>query len=61
MYGRYPQADAEQRAHQLLDGDSCIWCEAAPKVATSHLCVQCKGQDPDGVLGRAYPLHAVRS
>lgn len=59
MYGTYPQAGGEQRAHQLLAGESCIWCEEAPKAATSHLCDECRKQDPDGVLARAYPLRAV--
>jgi hypothetical protein len=61
MYGTYPHADGEQRAHRLLAGEVCIWCEAAPKAVTSHLCEECRKQDPDGVFGRAYPLHAVRS
>jgi hypothetical protein len=61
MYGRHPQADGEQRAHRLLAGDACIWCEEAPKAATSHLCDECRKQDPDGVLARAYPLQAVRA
>jgi len=61
MYDTYADSDREQRAHQLLSGDACIWCEDAPKADTSHLCEECRKQDPGGVLGRAFPLRAVRS
>ena len=61
MYGTYPDSDREQLALRLLGGEVCIWCEAAPKAATSHLCEECRKQDPDGLLGRAYPLEVVRS
>jgi len=59
MYGTYPHPDGDSLAHRLLAGDVCIWCEEAPKAATSHLCEECRKQDPDGVLRRAVPLHAV--
>jgi hypothetical protein len=44
------------QAEALLSGDVCIWCESAPKAATSHLCGACLAQDPDGALRRPSPL-----
>jgi hypothetical protein len=46
-------------AEALLAGDICIWCDDAPKAATSHLCEECRPQDTAGVLRRAHPLSAV--
>jgi hypothetical protein len=61
MYGSYPQPDPCARAAGLLEGDVCIWCEAAPKADTSHLCETCRVQDPEGVLRRPYQLRDVGS
>ena len=47
------------RAAALLEGDICIWCEAQPKAATSHLCVDCQPQDSGGVFRRTAALRAV--
>jgi hypothetical protein len=45
-----------QHAYELLISDQCIWCEQAPKAATSHLCESCRAEDPDGLLGRPAQL-----
>jgi hypothetical protein len=47
------------RAIDLVEGDVCVWCERRPKAATSHLCDECRRDDPDGLLGRAFQLQAV--
>jgi len=59
MFAPTATSITQAQAISLLDGDVCIWCEEAPKAATSHLCEECRKQDPDGVLRRAVPLHAV--
>jgi hypothetical protein len=46
-------------AEALLAGDICVWCDDAPKAATSHLCDECRPQDTAGVLRRAFPLSAI--
>ena len=48
-----------QQAFDLLDSDHCIWCENAPKAATSHLCEGCRAEDPDGLLRRPATLTAI--
>jgi hypothetical protein len=48
-----------QQAFDLLESDHCIWCEDAPKAATSHLCEGCRVEDPDGLLRRQAVLTAT--
>jgi hypothetical protein len=59
MYGTHHQPDRMSQAEQLLAGAVCIWCEAAPKAETSHLCHGCRPQDVEGILRRPYQPHAV--
>jgi hypothetical protein len=50
-----------QQAFELLESDRCIWCEDAPKAATSHLSARCRVEDPDGLLRRPADLQAAVS
>ena len=46
-------------ALDLIEGDACIWCERRPKGGDSHLCDDCRRDDPDGMLRRAFQLQAL--
>lgn len=59
MYGIHNQPDRLSQAADLLAGAVCIWCEAAAKADTSHLCDGCRVQDADGLLRRPGQLHSV--
>jgi hypothetical protein len=46
-------------AARLIAGAVCVWCERRPKAVTSHLCDECRRDDPDGVLQRAFQPQAM--
>jgi hypothetical protein len=39
-----------REAALLLASGLCVWCESAPAAEGSHLCSDCRLEDPDGVL-----------